>query len=520
MKNFLRKYWFIITIICFAIIKQISVISLKSMYNMGEIADDVLMVDMAKSLSAGKYLGDYNYMLLIKGIGFPIFLSFIFKFNLEYSYIFTFLYTCSLIYLIYVIKDLFKNKMSLVIIYVVLLFNPITYDYNIVQRLYRNGLQVFQLVFIFTGYFALFIKRNKSKLVTLCHSILLGLMFTWFFITREDSLYIFPYAIVVTIIIIIFNVIENKNIKENILRCLFVCIPFILIFGTVTTIKFLNYKWYGTYLYNENTDKKSNFYKTLESIGKIKDTKEVQYCSNSSDKMRKLFKVSPTLREIEDCYWENTKRWTMFDRTPNDDEVEDGWFVWCLRESAYKAKDFNNSKEADEYWNKVYNELKNAIDNGEFEIQHTLPGGISPYRKGYLINTLESSVKIIDFVIMNRDINSIGKYNFPERFSKIYRGFIPILFVVGLISYIIITITILKKKAEKNTIYLWLFITGISLTSILVIVISAYMDISSFSTLSNNYLAPAYITINLSTIISVVYGIELTIKNKNEIEKK
>lgn len=234
MKDFLKKYWSIIYIIILAIfliiIKQISVINIKSTYRALEFADDRLMINMAKSIEAGKYLGDYNYMTLAKGIGFPIFLALLNVLHLEYSYIFTLLYTLSIIYLIYSIKDYFKNKIILLIIFAIMLFNPITYDYNIIQRLYRNGLQIFLMIFIFAGYFILYSKRNTKKVFLLVHSIFLGIILTWFYISREDSAFLLPYVIVVSIILVISSIIENNSKKERILKIIINVIPIILVF--------------------------------------------------------------------------------------------------------------------------------------------------------------------------------------------------------------------------------------------------------------------------------------------------
>ena len=127
LKEFLNKYKDAF-IICFillilSIIKQILVYNFPILPLTGAGEDDALMVKWAYTLLDKKWLGSYAYNTLMKGPVFPIILVVLYKLNIKYLTFTTLFYTTSCLLLILSIKDLFKNKYWLILIYAVILFN-------------------------------------------------------------------------------------------------------------------------------------------------------------------------------------------------------------------------------------------------------------------------------------------------------------------------------------------------------------------------------------------------------------
>ena len=63
----LKKHRFVVAIIIFAIIKQLLVISIPITPYPNQAYDDNMMVDMAISIRANNWLGDYTSNTLVKG---------------------------------------------------------------------------------------------------------------------------------------------------------------------------------------------------------------------------------------------------------------------------------------------------------------------------------------------------------------------------------------------------------------------------------------------------------------------
>ena len=126
IKAFIKKHKFIIAILLFAIIKQLLVTSLPITAYPNQLADDNMMVEMSKNIRAKQWLGEYTSDTLVKGPAMPFILAVINYLGFSYINFMSLLYTIACIYFIFQIKNLFKSKKSLLAIYLVLLFNPIS----------------------------------------------------------------------------------------------------------------------------------------------------------------------------------------------------------------------------------------------------------------------------------------------------------------------------------------------------------------------------------------------------------
>ena len=138
--KYIKKHWFIITIILLCLIRFLISFNLINFYIGNLPFDDALMLRQSSSLLSGDYLGLYSNMTLVKGPIFPFLIAFLRLINLSYSFSFTILYILSTLFFVLSLKKIIKDKRILLIIFSFLLFNPVTYSSELFQRLYRNVL--------------------------------------------------------------------------------------------------------------------------------------------------------------------------------------------------------------------------------------------------------------------------------------------------------------------------------------------------------------------------------------------
>ena len=132
--KYIKKYKFIIIIIVITLIRFLMSYNLPSLYFINLTYDDMLMINQTNSLLTGNYLGNYASLTLVKGIFYPLFFMIIRFFNFNYSGVLTIFYIISCIFFVNSLKYFIKSKKVLLLVYIVLLFNPISYSSEIFQR--------------------------------------------------------------------------------------------------------------------------------------------------------------------------------------------------------------------------------------------------------------------------------------------------------------------------------------------------------------------------------------------------
>lgn len=561
IKQILEKYWFIIAIILLAIIKQLLVANIPITPYPNQLSDDDMMVEMAKSIRAGNWLGEYSSNTLVKGPVFPIILAIINYFGFSYIGAMNFIYTISCIYFIYTIKDIFRTKKSLFVIYTVLLFNPVSYAWWTLQRVYRNGITLAQVLVIISSLFAVYRRRDESIKKMLPFSIIGGIALASLWLTREDGIWILPFTIVVILLTLILIVIKSKkqqmNWKELGSRVVVTILPIIILFCSLHAVRFVNYMNYGVYVYNEIND--GYFGKVIKTIYSVKTDENIEYVTATRQKINLLYENSETLNSIKAELEESLDSWDLCDRNPEDTQVEDGWFWWALKGAAENAGMYENAEKSNEFYKKVYEEINLAIKDGKIDTQSTMPSNLmSPWKNEYFVSLPKTMLKTacyivnfegvetvntagdipIDFVgtrkfeaITNNlaasnvnetsnEIDNTSKYTekYVDRVNaigRIYKGAGLILAVIAIICYIIVTIRLIKTKERSKIIDNWLLFSGVACSLIVLIGGVSYNHITSCYSIYYMYLSGAYPLVTIFSACNICYLAE----NKKEREK-
>ena len=337
MKNkiikFLKKHWFIIAIII-SLARFLFTYKLPSFYLSNMNYDDRLMVDQTISLLKGRYLGRFGYDTLIKGPIFPFLLFLIKLYKLNHSSAFTFLYIISCLFFINSLKNIIKDKKYLLLIYLILLFNPVTYSQDLFQRLYRNSISIIELLFFLGVTIRIIISDDKTK-KSIINYILLGLITSIMYLTREDTI----WTKLILIFLIIYKFIKNRNIK-SILVCL---IPFLVLTINLNIVSLVNYKHYKIYTYNEI--KKSEYKNTFRKVLQIRDDEKKDKVSVPRTTFFKLVYNIPsfniTKREIKQYYK------VLIDDTG---EIYNGNIIWYFRQFLFKKNKFKDGIQFNISW--------------------------------------------------------------------------------------------------------------------------------------------------------------------------
>ena len=382
--KYIKKNWFIILIIVITLLRFLMSFKLPNFYIVNLQYDDKLMINLFRSIMKGEYLGRYNNFTLIKGIVFPFVMSFAKIFGINFSAFLTILYILSCIYFTSSLGDIKDNK-YLLILYVILLFNPISYSSELFQRLYRNSISITELLF-FLGVIIRIIKYNKIR-----DYIILGFILSIMFLTREDNI----WTIVIVFVLFLYQI---KNIK--------IIIPIVILVISLNIISFVNYKYYGIYTYNEIN--KSEIHKTYMKILKIKDYRKLDKVSITKETLHKL-------SDLTESFNISKKELDLVYKSLADDngEINNGNIIWYFRKLIYDNNRFHTAKESEEY----YKKLGEEIDKLTLEKEFVMP---SIYINTPTISELKKLPKdLLTSVIYTSSYKNVGTLtNFkPYRFD-------------------------------------------------------------------------------------------------------
>lgn len=411
LKEIIKKHnliWFILIV---AVIKQMLVSQIPIFAISTAGADDRLMVRLADSLLNGKWLGAYDNLTFVKGMFFPFFLALSNKVGISYIGLSTLLYSVACIVFIYAISPIFKKKWPMYFIYAVLMFNPVSFASLTLQRVYRNGVTLSQVLIIIGCIMAMYLRKKERIRNIIGWAVLGGVALATLWNTREDSFWILPFVLVACIITVIsirmiYGTFKNKECLKKILISI---LPIIMLITSIELVSIVNNYYYGEYLTTELSA--SSFPDAMKSLYAVVPNKEDadlgDRISIPVSTLEKVYKVSPTMAELKPYFDKELTRWDTSDSHPGDGQVENGWFFWYFREVVNDAGYYKTPQSADEVYKKIHEEIENSFKQALLEKRNTMPSALmAPWKSGDGIKMIETMKKGIEFITKYDEVST------------------------------------------------------------------------------------------------------------------
>lgn len=403
------------------------------------VHDDAWVVNIAENIVQGKWMGEYSQMTMIKGIFSPLFLSVSYLLGMDYFNFFTLIYIISCVVFMKAISRLFRYRISVFLFFAILLFNPICFGLDTFQRVYRNCFSQWELLLLVGALFALYLRRKENLLgySVWGWQILAGISLWVFCNTREDAVWIYPFvfvAIFVTAISRIKDCIEkNASIKKILLIILFCCFPFFLLLIGNTTVKCINYSYYGLFKVNDRTH--GNFAEAMKDIYKIAPTQEEierfsskeEYVNVWHSTIERVYEVSPSFSELREALEKEYDKWESCDIYSSDGELSADHIIFAIRDAARDVGYYVDARETEDYFGRVHEELSLAYKEGKLVKRGIcFSSGVVPFSKEFIDRTFsEMYYSIKEIVFWNRvysDLkNPLGDKDSVSKFEKITR---------------------------------------------------------------------------------------------------
>ncbi len=373
------KYLFGVAIVLGILLRMALSARIPVWIRQSNIHDDQWVVSRAVSILKGEWLGAYDQYTLIKGCFAPLLLAFSYAIGLPYLQLNTILYCIACLFFVYSLQPVIKGRLARFLIFVILLFNPVSYGYSTWQRIYRNGLSQWQVLFVIGCIFRLYIHRMDREIVLLPWALFGGFSLWAFMNTREDGVWILPFVVCamgVTVISLLIRK-NGEKLADKVLKAVIVLLPlFILIVGN-RVICTLNKNYYGVSLRNDRDN--GNYALVVRDLYLIKPNSEDdalysspeyddQYYNIYLSTMEKAYTASPALARMRGNINAAINRWDAADTGPKDGEPWGDHILFAIRDGVAASGYYqSNLADTEALYARIHQELGEAFRNGILE---------------------------------------------------------------------------------------------------------------------------------------------------------
>ncbi len=343
-----------------ALIKQLLVIGLPIYVLQGSPCDDELMKEWAFSISKLDWTGDFNSYTFMKEPGFAIFLAVCYRLHLPYIFTLTLGYSISCMIFSSALGNVFSSRKSVMAVYLALLFHPISFCSDVLQRVYRNGLGLVLALCVFGGLLHLYFSVCKERTrVPLLWAAFTGLSLGFLWITKRDTVWLLPFTGTVCLVMCFLLFAKRRELKI-LPRCLCLVFPFLGIFLFSSMVTFLNVQRYGV-------GSVEYYGAVMEDLTHIKTGRMSEKIPLTRKQLQELYGISPTLASVKTELEAAMSDHNEYDTDPSDGEVEGGWLGWAFVRGFLEAGVYEDCETANAFYKNVYEELEAAFANGRLE---------------------------------------------------------------------------------------------------------------------------------------------------------
>ena len=542
----IKEYWLVLLFIILLIIKILIVQVQPTTAKYSMIYDDQLMIEQTNSIVSGNWLGEYNSKTLTKGVFTPLFIALTYILNIPFLIGKEIFYGIACIVFVLIISKKIKSKIALICIYIIILINPVEYSVQLC-RVYRDGLYTSLILFLLAFLIGIFINRKEGIKKQIKYFIGLGISFGATYLCREETIWLLPVILIMSIATIIPNYL-NKKIFLYI-------IPIVITLLLTNVVCMINYKYYGVYTLNQYWGKA--FQLAYGALLRIKPQEEKQRVPITRETMQRLYEVSPKFAELKDFFeGQEGDDWRDMGITI-EGEMTGGYVQWALMDAVESLGYYETATKAEKYYTELAEEINKLCDEGIIEsrtqkivsnscyfelgdILKTITKMPETIKYQYTLEDISMMVinpgeiielekeKILFKKMTNQQIVTMGHYTqknnrtrimILEKIEKIYENINPYLFYISIIVVVIfVLINIKKLKEVYEELVILIAIAGLYASRILIITFTKEMMFEE--ALNTSYLSCIYDIQYLFGIISMIFLVT-NIKNrsKNKVNK-
>lgn len=386
----------------------------------GAPLDDELMFRAARSISAGQWLGDYDYLTLSKSMFFPVWLAFLNALHIPYLLGGVGLWCAAALFAAFAFSPLWQKlpagqgRAVTLALFAALAYLPTSWA-SYTLRVYRDNIFPALCLLAFAGFSAAALRVLRTDRTPLWPWLLAGgLGLTAGYLNREDAgLFLLPFTVLATL-----GMAGVAVRRRRWIRLLVQLLPYALLAGGIGIFCALNQAYYGVFTLSDFSG--GAFADAMGAMSRVSTDAENPMLSVPADARQKLYAAVPELECLS--YWLEEDPQMINDfRDPELEDYRAGSFYWAIRRAAQYEGIYDTAAGAEEYWQTVADKVNAACEDGTLPTRSGRRSGTTqPIRAEYVLPTLQESVRSLGWVLTFQDcapyetLRSIGT---PEDFA-------------------------------------------------------------------------------------------------------
>jgi len=380
----------------------------QSVYAIASAAhDDRLFLQLAESILHGDWLGTYSQMTLAKGPFYSIWIAFLFWVGIPLGLGTQLAYAGACALFTRACQPAIRSGAVLFAIYMLLLWNPMSYEAPTMGRVIRQQIYTPLGLAIFAGLVALYCRRGEGRRQQLPWVILLGLSFGCFWLTREESVWLVPSMILLAGAAVFWAFrlarAQGRLMLQSLgLASALAALPLVL----VSWQNYRHYGWFGTVEFRAK-----EFQDAYGAMVRVKIGPPLPYVPVTRQARERMYEVSPTFANLQPFLegdyglgWAGASA-GMTKLPAEERQIGSGWLMWALRDSVAGAGYCHDAKEALAFYRRMADEINAACDDGRLPAYPRRSGFLPRWHDGETGEIAKTVLQFADFVVSFRSFS-------------------------------------------------------------------------------------------------------------------
>ncbi len=500
--------------------------------------DDMLFINHAQSLTEGRWLGQFSELTLIKGPGYPFFLALNYWIGLPISFTQALLRCIAFAMLALLIVKVSKSYLLALLVFLIALWDPRILE---LSRILRGTIYPSQAVLVITLFsFSLFFFKKDVRRYVL--PVICGLMLGWFWLTREEGIWLMPGLIFLSL----YAAIRNKYQPNSVGTLLPISIIFVIFVATQLSFSYANMLSYGKFVGVDIKEK--NYQAAMKSMESIRVGEQIPFLTISRAVRKEIYKISPAFSEIKE-YLDPTGKASPFEkgacqfRPATCGDIGNGFILWAVRETAAKKGHYSSPENASSYFRQVHDDIQNACNANQLECEtnyipymppitlgqfkmvggafHSLwkkmssGGKLQTASRQKVTGTKQNFRRALSFLnypfhypgtgvssdddFLSNNPGYVFSLKMRTFLHRVYSMFMPYLNVCGILAFLVSCFFVIRR-ADYPIIWALAAVCWISVASRSVILVLVH--ISSFQAITLPYMQPLFTLSKIASILS------------------